>query len=231
MRLARILGIVVVLVALSSALPLPTAQAASLEGSFSITLGCDSFTSSGSAAVRSTRNNTGAGFESISVTVTDGNGRVLYQEMVFVALGDTVSLNAGTFAYGRAPLTNPITFRLVSDAGNGLAEAALYITSADCGSLPLGSGTLGCDILYPLPETAVVGQFLTNVEAEWAPGHGTGIILEAGKTAWVLGVNDAGTHWKIFFGCTELWVPVGTMGANFDDTWQGRPLPGGIFVD
>ena len=26
--------------------------------------------------------------------------------------------------------------------------------------------------------------------------------------------------------CNLLWVPVNTMGPNYDDVWKGRPLPG-----
>jgi hypothetical protein len=88
----------------------------------------------------------------------------------------------------------------------------------------------GCDALLDIPDTAVVGTFVADVVADWTPGVPTGpaVTLEAGKTAWVLGVDESGAYYKIFWGCQTLWVPVGAMGPNFDDVWHGTPLPTGV---
>jgi len=50
-------------------------------------------------------------------------------------------------------------------------------------------------------------------------------VLPAGKTAWVLGQDASGQFYKIVWTCTMLWVPVSTMGPNFDAVWNGAPLP------
>ena len=85
----------------------------------------------------------------------------------------------------------------------------------------------GCDAVMNIPDTAVVGTFVETVVADWAPGEVTApsVTLEAGKTAWVLGVDESGAYYKIFWGCQTLWVPVGTIGPNHDDVWHGTPLP------
>lgn len=83
----------------------------------------------------------------------------------------------------------------------------------------------GCDVLYDLPSYAVVGRITDNVVAEWEPGHDTQTIFTIGKTLWVLGINSAGTHYKVLYSCTELWIPVEAMGPNYDEVWNGTPLP------
>jgi len=49
--------------------------------------------------------------------------------------------------------------------------------------------------------------------------------MAAGKTAWVIGPDATGQWYKIAWACDFLWVPAGSLGPNFDDVWQGRPLP------
>jgi hypothetical protein len=86
----------------------------------------------------------------------------------------------------------------------------------------------GCEL--PIPSTAVVGQFNDNTSTYWLPGHLTSpvVVIEVGNTAWVLGVDASGAYYKIIWACQYLWVPVGNMGPNFDDVWQGTPLPTGV---
>ena len=83
----------------------------------------------------------------------------------------------------------------------------------------------GC--MLPIPSTAVGGSFVQNAETYWKPGEGINppVVIEAGNTAHVLGVDATGAYYKIIWGCQYLWVPVGTMGPNFDDVWNGAPLP------
>jgi len=84
----------------------------------------------------------------------------------------------------------------------------------------------GCRPVY-LPEGAVVGTFLTDTVAHWAPGKVTepNIVFNAGKTAWVLGVDESGEFYKLAYLCDYLWVPVEAMGPNYDEVWNGTPLP------
>ena len=93
-----------------------------------------------------------------------------------------------------------------------------------CGGLP------GCDTQIPIPSTAVVGAFTQTTPVYWAPGKMTDpvVSIEAGKTAWVLGLDATGQYYKIVWVCDLLWVPVNTIGPNYDAVWNGAPLPTGV---
>jgi hypothetical protein len=97
------------------------------------------------------------------------------------------------------------------------------------GSLGGGSGpgaaVPGCDVLINIPSTAVVGAFVADTPIYWTPGQATPYVLQAGKTAWVFGRDASGTYYKILWVCSFGWVPVSTMGPNYDQVWNGRPLP------
>ncbi len=81
--------------------------------------------------------------------------------------------------------------------------------------------------MLALPPNAVVGQVLATTTAYWAPGEITNppVVLEAGKTAWVLGQDESGEYYQIAFACSYLWVPVEAMGPNPDAVWNNTPLP------
>jgi hypothetical protein len=85
----------------------------------------------------------------------------------------------------------------------------------------------GCDTLLPITSTAVVGAFVADAEVYWKPGALTNpvITLPADKTAWVLGQDASGAYYKIIWSCAQVWVPKGTMGPDYDDVWNGTPLP------
>ncbi len=84
----------------------------------------------------------------------------------------------------------------------------------------------GCDQFLAITDSAVVGSFVSTTNAYWAPGEvSPDVVIEAGKTAWVLGVDESGEYYKIVWACSTLWVPVETMGPNYDDVWNGTPLP------
>jgi hypothetical protein len=81
--------------------------------------------------------------------------------------------------------------------------------------------------MVALPSGSVVGSFVTTTPAYFAPSTNavTTITIEAGKTLWVLGVDSSGDFYKVVMAGRYFWVPVDTMGPNFDNVWQGRPLP------
>ncbi len=89
------------------------------------------------------------------------------------------------------------------------------------------SGVPGCDANIPIPSNAVVGAFVADAPLYWQPGDLTSplVTIPAGNTAWVLGVDESGEYYKIIWVCDLLWVPVETMGPNYDDVWNGTPLP------
>ncbi len=98
--------------------------------------------------------------------------------------------------------------------------------TTSCSSVP----PAGCDVLMNIPSTAVVGAFVANAPLYWEPDQLVQPYTEiaAGNTAWVLGVDESGEFYKIIWVCNLVWVPVGTMGPNYDAVWNGTPLPVGV---
>ena len=108
-------------------------------------------------------------------------------------------------------------------AGEGAAAPARFLfvspTTITC-------PPVGCENLA-MTDTAVVGAFVADGPLYYAPGQPVepAMSIPAGNTAWVLGVDSTGQYYKITWVCNYLWVPVGTMGPNYDAVWQGKPLP------
>ncbi len=88
----------------------------------------------------------------------------------------------------------------------------------------------GCDVLLPIPATAVGGAFVADAPVYWKPGELTSplVTIPAGNTAWVLGQDASGQYYKIIWVCDLVWVPKATMGPNYDAVWNGAPLPTGV---
>jgi hypothetical protein len=112
----------------------------------------------------------------------------------------------------------------------GDACAAANVTSVSVVSVVNPSPIAGCDVLVPLTADAAVGTFVADADAYWSPGSLTNplITLAAGKTAWVLGLDASGQYYQILWSCEILWVKTNTIGPNYDDVWQGHPLPTSI---
>ncbi len=91
------------------------------------------------------------------------------------------------------------------------------------------AGGPGPDMVY-IPSTAVVGRFLvdTPIYTMPDPSAATTPIMTAGMSAWVYGVDPGGHYYLVMFAGSFFWVPMETMGPNYDDVWHGRPLPNGI---
>jgi hypothetical protein len=102
-------------------------------------------------------------------------------------------------------------------------EGPLTLVSLDNQANPLA--VPGCNIA--LPSTAVMGALVADAQAYWAPGKLTSPLytLPAGKTAYVIGLDESGDYYKILWVCQYLWVQKDTMGPDFDDVWQGHALP------
>ncbi len=127
---------------------------------------------------------------------------------------------SGTIDYLAEPV-DTVTFELYYN-WEGYYLEDVITAPAICG--------LGCDMLIAIPSTAVVGAFVADAEVYWAPGKlvEPDTTITAGNTAWVLGVDETGAYYKIVWVCQYLWVPVSTMGPNFDKVWNGTPLPTGV---
>jgi hypothetical protein len=81
--------------------------------------------------------------------------------------------------------------------------------------------------MVPIPSTAVVGAFVVTTPIYFAPqaDAGTATVMEAGKTVWVFGVDASGQFYKVMLAGKFFWVPVSSMGPNYDNVWRGKPLP------
>ena len=92
-----------------------------------------------------------------------------------------------------------------------------------------GAGT-GCAEKIQLTKDAAVGRFLIDTRLYWTPGKliVPPVTIPPNKTAWVLGVDESGSYYKIVWACDLLWVPVETMAPNYDEVWNGTPLPTSI---
>ncbi len=84
----------------------------------------------------------------------------------------------------------------------------------------------GPDMVY-IPEYAVVGSFTASTPLYFDDNANaaTSTVMEAGKTLWVFGINAEGTYYQVLLNGVNYWVPVGTMGPNYDEVWNGTPLP------
>jgi hypothetical protein len=106
------------------------------------------------------------------------------------------------------------------------APTEVYVSEASVCSGTYTGDQPGPDMV-PIPSTAVVGAFVATTPIYFAPqaDAATTILMEAGKTAWVYGVDASGGFYKVMLAGKFFWVPVKTMGPNYDAVWNGKPLP------
>jgi hypothetical protein len=111
------------------------------ESSAAFSLGCDGF--SGSGEITLDRDNTGLLREAFVVVATDGLGTIIYEPVVdSFFVGGTVAWQAGNVInWTKAPTFNPLTLRVVSQAGNNFSEQTVVVASGNCDGLP-GYGVL-----------------------------------------------------------------------------------------
>ncbi len=79
-----------------------------------------------------------------------------------------------------------------------------------------------------IPDTAVSGAFVTTTAIYAQPTQDAGIpdvVMDAGKTVYVYGLDTSEQFYKVMLSGKFFWVPVDTIGPNFDEVWQGHPLP------
>ena len=80
-----------------------------------------------------------------------------------------------------------------------------------------------------MAETAVGGAFVAPADVYYGPSMDKLadplVTLAPGTTVWVIGVDSTGDFYKILFAGKFLWVKAETLGPNFDEVWNGTPLP------
>jgi hypothetical protein len=156
----------------------------------------------------------------VQVSPSWGNTSYSYTNVV------TAGSSSGT-SMGLVPPDGSVqlTYELYNPDGSFASSSTLYAECPSGIAWVHSSLWLGC--MLPIPSTAVGGSFVQNAETYWKPGEtvSPSVVIDAGNTAHVLGVDATGAYYKIIWGCQYLWVPVETMGPNFDDVWHGAPLP------
>ncbi len=115
-------------------LVLPAAAADRNELSFSVS--CTGFVRSGGAVILN-RDNTGTNRERISITAYDGSGNVIFgphYEESFI--GSTIAFPSNEpLTWTTLPVTNPLTVRVVSEAGNNFSTQLVYVVNGYCSAL------------------------------------------------------------------------------------------------
>jgi hypothetical protein len=131
---------------------------------------------------------------------------------------------------------NPISFTYPLTAGthyyiviinDTFAQTPLTYSSTISGPGAIITTTPGCDSNINIPSTAVGATFVADAPVYWAPGQLTDplVTLQAGKSVRAIGLDESGQYYQILFQCQFLWVPANTLGPNFDNVWNGAPLP------
>ncbi len=186
----------------------------------SITVDCTGLHDPGIISQVWDRNNTNTGYEAYHYIARDGAGNQLFYFASQLPVGDVTII--GNVNWTSAPQYNPITMTLVSHAGNGYGEQS-YTWIGWCAGLPTWAGS----DQVPIPAGAVVGSFVATTALYTAPSAdaATSLSMQAGQTLWVYGVDASGKYYQVQLAGQLLWVPVGTMGPNYDAVWNGKPLP------
>ncbi len=189
---------------------------------------CDGVHFSPDSLYTANRDNTGTGNEYVYLVGYDGAGRGL----LFVPNTRPVGDDAGfspVYLWRSAPAYNPLTVSLISPAYGELPEQILFNVVGECEGLPWYEepAVPGCDALLSIPVTAVGGTFVADAPVYWEPGELTSplVTIPAGNSARVIGLDESGQYYKIIWACDFVWVPVGTLGPNYDAVWNGAPLP------
>jgi hypothetical protein len=226
MKRKMLLGVVLVL-AMSMVVAVQFTSAMIVTNS-TITLGCTSYDYDFDWVFD--RDNTGTGSEAYFIEITDGAGKVLRRHDNTFSVPSSGHDGPNTIAYSAVPDYNPLTYRLVSKAGNGFSEQLVDQATGTCVGLPTysasGPSAPGRDMVE-IPSQAVVGAFVENTALLFSPDANAASdnVMTIGQTLWVLGVDSSGQYYQVLLSGDKYWVPVSSMGPNFDDVWNGTPLP------
>ncbi len=142
-------------------------------------------------------------------------------------------LPSGTYGFGLSvpaatEVGDSMTIRIdLLDAGsNVIVSGRLNYYCGGVEPVVAAPAVPGPDLVY-IPAEAVVGAIVADTPALFAPQADatTDVVLNAGMTLWVYGVDASGSYYKVMLSGQFYWVPVNTMGPNYDEVWNGTPLP------
>lgn len=82
--------------------------------------------------------------------------------------------------------------------------------------------------LYYIPNGAVQGRMVTSVRAFFAPNFQSetpDVVIPGGSTWYIVGASNG--FYQLFIACPGnlVWVPASSMIPNYDEVWNGAPLP------
>ncbi len=82
-------------------------------------------------------------------------------------------------------------------------------------------------VIYDEP---VVGTFVKNAKTYWAPDDNKPVdpevVLPAGLTLWVFGMDETYSYYKVMLDIAFMWVHADTLGTTNDGmVWHNDPLP------
>lgn len=125
------------------------------------------------------------------------------------------------------PHNSPITF-IYRDIESS-AEASITVDCTTGAIVRTGPNAPGPD-LVPIPEQAVVGSIVQTTPLYYEPRESalTDTVMEAGKTLWIYGMDESGAYYKGMLAGILFWLPVDTVGPNYDEVWHGTPLPADV---
>lgn len=86
----------------------------------------------------------------------------------------------------------------------------------------------GCDVTIAIPNTAVGATITADTPVYWTPGEAAIETFPAGLNVRALGVDASGAYTKVLYVCGFYWVPTNVIGPNYDEVWNGAPLPTGV---
>lgn len=99
------------------------------------------------------------------------------------------------------------------------------MTPAD--TLPPSATPTEDPCLNPQPSSGVQGRILETTFGYFEPSYAsaTNVTLQQGTSWWVVDAQRG--FYELWIACRaqNVWVPAGVLGPNFDDVWQGAPLP------
>ncbi len=187
----------------------------------------------------------------ISITNTSADGALTLQSLVDSVYGDlnglgtcvvpqTIAVNTTYTCAFTAEITGAAGYRETNTVtASGVHENQLGFSGNSTVTVQIVRGSVepvkpvpvpGCDVLLPIPKTAVGGTFVADAPVYWSPGKLTNplVTIKAGNSARVIGLDASGQYYKIIWVCGYVWVPKATMGPNYDAVWNGAPLPVGV---
>lgn len=136
------------------------------------------------------------------------------------------------------PISVPgtLSFTMPEDVDEQPAGLGYYFNSGNEGPVAIDvscENVAGPDVVLEpgcepdIPSQAVVGAFNTTTEIYWAPGKLTEptLYVDQGSTFYVAGQDESEQFYKVLIACEWVWVRKDTVGPNYDEVWQGQPLP------